>query len=351
MAYFDDTVLQAIPHPALIAEAGRVCCYNAAAGQLFENLAQNAAIPDPLPDRTDGAGLVYAGGQSWQLTTAPLGERTLFLLHPVRSDGLSPSLLEGTLRRLHEQIGQLMLSVQMLGLNSGEDADPKTRQGMGQINRTLCQMLRLTSHMDLLRDTENGSYLFQPVTLDLAGLCSQVCTAAGDLLQLARVNLTYTSPLASLLVSGDSALLQKLLVELLSNAARAAGPDSSITLSLAKRDNRAILTLSGPDVSGSTRTLSSILSGDRPEGQIPLPGEGAGLGILLIQRVVSLHQGTLMMERQNGINTILSLPLAPHSAPLPMRTPTVQYVAGFCPELISLSDLLPSDAFLLDDLS
>lgn len=350
MAHFDDTILQAIPHPALIADRGHVCCFNAAAGQLFADLAQNAPLPDPLPAHTDGAGLVYVGGQSWQLTAAPMDERMLLLLHPARSDGLSPSLWEGTLRRLHEQIGQLMLSVQLLDLDAGEDADPKTRQSVGQINRTLCQMLRLTDHMDLLRDTENGSYLFQPVTLDLAGLCSQVCSAACSLLQQAQISLTYTSPLSSLLVCGDSVLLQKLLVELLGNAARAAGPGGSITLSLAKRERRAILTLSGPDVSGSTRTLPSILSGDRPTGQLPLPGEGAGLGILLIQRVISLHQGTLMMERQNGVNTILSLPLAPHSAPLPVRSPSIHSTAGFCPELIGLADLLPYEAFLPDEL-
>lgn len=350
MAHFDDTVLQAIPHPALVADGGRVFCFNTAAGQLFADLAPNAPLPDPLPTHTDGAGLVYAGGQSWHLTTAPLGERVLYLFHPVRSDGLSPALLEGTLRRLHEQIGQLMLSVQLLDLD-GEDADPKARQGVGQINRTLCQMLRLTDHMDLLRDTENGSYLFQPATLDLAGLCAQVCAAAGSLLQQAQISLTYSSPLSSLLVSGDSNLLQKLLVELLGNAARAAGTGGSITLSLAKRDRRAVLTLSGPDVSGSTRTLSSILSADRPSGQIPLPGEGAGLGLVLIQRVVSLHQGTLMMERQEGINTILSLPLAPHSAPLPVRSPAYVSSGGFCPELIGLADLLPVGAFFPDELS
>lgn len=351
MARFDDTILQALPHPALIAADGRVLQFNPAAGQLFGGLAQNAPLPEPLPARLEGSGLVCVGAQSWQLTAAPVGEYTLYLLHPTRADGLSPAMLEGTLRRLHEQIGQLMLGVQLLCPEVSEDTDPKTRQSMAQINRTLCQMLRLTDQMDLLRDTENGSYLFHPVTLDLAGLCSEVSAAAGSLLQQARIRLTYSSPLSSLLVRGDSALLQKLLVELLGNAARAAGPGGSITLSLAKRDNRAILTLSGPDVSGSTRTLSSILACDRPAGQIPLPGEGAGLGMLLIQRVVSLHQGTLMMERQDGVNTILSLPLAPYSAPLPVRTPTVQYTTGFCPELVGLADLLPFEAFLPDELS
>lgn len=343
MPHFDDTILQAIPEPALIAVHGRVICFNPAAADLFPGLAQHAPLPDPLPSNSNGAGLVLAGGQSWQFTASPLDEGTLYLLHAARLEGMSRSQLDGTVRRLREQMGQLLLSLQLLGQSMPEE-DPNRASRLPGMNRTLCQMLRLTDQLDLLRDMESGSFQFRPVTLDLAGLCREVTCGASFLLEQSGVTLHFDSSLTSLLVNGDSELLQKLILELLVNAARAAGKGGLLTLSLARRDERAILTLSGPGRDDG-RPLPQLLSGDGPEGRIPQPGEGAGQGLVLAQRVVALHQGTLMMERRDGIRAIVALPLAPRGASLPMHAVTHDYTGGFSPVLVALSDLLDESAF------
>lgn len=343
MPHFDDTILQAIPEPALVSVGGRVVCFNPAAAALFPGLADGAPLPDPLPRREEGAGLVLAGGCSWQFTVSPAGEGTLYLLHAARLEGMSRAQLDGTVRRLREQMGQLLLNLQLLGQSLPED-DPNRANRLPGMNRSLCQMLRLTDQLDLLRELESGGFHFTPVTLDLAGLCREVTAASSYLLEQAGVFLGFESPLSSLLVSGDSELLQKLLLELLVNAARAAGKGASVTLTLSRRDERAVLTLSGPGRDDG-RSLPQLLSGNGPEGRIPRPGEGAGSGLVLAQRVVALHEGTLMMERREGVSTIVALPLAKKGCSLPMRTPGWDYDGGFSPALVALSDLLPDSAF------
>ena len=341
MALFDDTILQAIPEPALMACKGRVTCFNTAAARLFPDLASGASIPDPFPPQGEGAGLLVAGGQNWHFSISPAGENSLYLLHCARLDGMSRPQLDGIIRRLREQMAQLLLTIQLMTpRKEGEQTDPR----LASMNRTLCQMLRLTDQLDLLRDMENTSFVFRPVTLDLAGLCREICSAAHDLLEQAGVSLHFDSPLTNLLIPGDSELLQKLLLELLVNAARAAGKGGKLTLSLARRDSRAVLTLSGPGQDDG-RPLTQLLSGDPPENRIPQPGEGAGLGLVLAQRVVCLHQGTMMMEWRAGLSAIVALPLAAKDAPLSVRTNTPDYTGGFSPVLVSLSDLLPEDVF------
>lgn len=343
MAHFDDTILRAIPEPALFTHKGRVARFNTAAAQLFPGLAEGAPLPDPLPPHEEGAGLLLAGGQSWHFTVSPAGDGSLYLLHCARLDGMSRPQLDGTVRRLREQMAQLLLNIQLMTPSperSAEAGDPR----LASMNRTLCQMLRLTDQLDILRDLESGGFVFLPVTLDLAGLCREVCSAADYLLEQAGVSLHFDSPLTSLLIPGDSDLLQKLLLELLVNAARAAGKGGRLTLSLSRRDTRAVLILSGPGPDDG-RPLTQLFAGDPPENRIPRPGEGAGLGLVLAQRVVALHQGTMMMERRDGLNAIVALPLASKDAPLSVRTPSPDYSGGFSPALVALSDLLPDTAF------
>ena len=240
MAHFDDTLLQAIPEPALIACNGRVTHFNTAAGQLFPGLAEGAPLPDPLPPRSEGAGLLLAGGRNWNFSASAVGDGTLYLLHCARLDGMSRPQLDGTVRRLREQMSQLLLTIQLLTPPRDEQETSPVDPRLASMNRTLCQMLRLTDQLDLLRDMEGGSYHFRPVSLDLAGLCREVCSAAHFLLEQAGVSLRFDSPLTSLLVPGDSELLQKLLLELLVNAARAAGKGGQLTLTLARNDSRAV---------------------------------------------------------------------------------------------------------------
>lgn len=342
MSPYESSLLQAIPEPALIARSNRIEAFNSAAAQLFCGLAPGSALPECLLCQPPAAALVLAGGQSWHMSAAELEDGTLFLLHAARQEAISLPQLDGVMRCLRQQLAQLMLTAQLLG------REPQSRTASDRLagmNRTLCQMLRLTEQLDLLRSLETDTFSFLPVTLDLAGLCREVCAAAQGLLVMADLHLEFDSSLSSLLVSGDSALLEKLLLELISNAARAADEGSTLTLSLAKRGERALLTLSGTGGRDDGRSLVLLLAGDAPTDRIPQPGEGAGLGLALAQRVVALHGGTLMMERRDGIRVTLSLPLCPSGAPLSVRTPRTDYAGGFAPALVELSDLLPDSAF------
>ena len=344
MSQHDLTLLRAMPEPAVLVREQTVVGCNAPAQELFEGISPGSPVPECLICEAPAAAMVQAGGRCWHMDCVPVGEETLCLLHAARMQGVSRSQLDGVMRQLREHLAQLMLNVQLLGREqSGQEAYRAER--LGALNRALCRMLRLTDQLDLLRDIEADALPFFPMTLDLAGLCREVTAGAQSLLELAGKKLHFDSPLTSLLVSGDSELLQKLLLELISNAARAAAPGSTLKLTLSRRDGRAMLTLSGDGDRDDGRPLGQLLAGDPPADRLPLPGEGAGLGLSVAQHIVFLHEGTLMMERREGVNVTVALPLAPSGAPLSVRAPEKKYGGGLSAELVELADLLPDAAF------
>ena len=338
----DSALLEAIPEPALIACGSRIEAVNPAAAELFGSPALGAPVPECLLCEPPAAGLVLAGGRRWHMSAAPLEGGTLYLLHAARQDSFSIPQLDGVMRCLRQELAQLVLAAQII---SREPLSRDAADRLAGVNRTLCCMLRLIEQLDLLRSMEADTFSYLPVTLDLAGLCREVSLAADGLLAEAELRLDFDSPLSSLLVSGDSALLEKLLLELISNAAHAAREGSVLTLKLARRNDRAVLTLSGPGGRDDGRPLVQLLSGDAPPDRIPRPGEGAGLGLALVQQILTLHGGTLMMERRDGVSVTVAIPLCPSNAPLSVRAPRADYAGGFAPALVELADLLPDSAF------
>lgn len=348
MKHTDNALLQAIPDPALITRQGRVVCFNAAAGELFPQLACGGPAPDPLPSVPDSGGLILVGDRSWHITAAPMDDALLLLLHPARLEGLSTAQLDGVVRILREQTSQLLLSVQLLSAAE----DPSLEERLCVMNRTLCLMLRQINHIDLLRELDAGIPSFCPTVLDLAGLCREVTLAAAPLLAQAEVALVFDSPLTSLLVSGDSELLQNLLLELISNAARTASRGGQVTVSLSRREGRALLTFTNDSRRPDPRPLPQLLSGVVSPARIPAPGEGAGLGLMLAQRVMALHKGALLMERQDDdrVCVTAALPLSGQKAPLPVRTPAAGFGSGLPRELVALAEVLPACAYSPRDL-
>lgn len=340
MPRYNDVILQAIPCPALITANGHVVQFNPPAQNLFPDLSLGDPIPDPLCVPDCSTAFVLAGNSGWNLSASPLPEGSLLLLQPSRLLGLTDAQLGGIVRRLREQMAHLLLSAQLLG-----QALPEQDHRLGSMNRTLCQMMRLIDQIDLLHDISNGIYPFRPVVLDLAGLCRQVSCVSASLLESRKITLTFETPITSALVSGSSELLQKLLLELISNAARAAGQGGALHLTLSRQSQRYILTLSGNDRSDSDRPLIDLLNANDSPQRIPTPGEGAGIGLTLVQHILRLHDGVMVMERQQGVRTAISLPMVKSAPTLSVNTPHAEHNVGFPMEAVALSDLLTDDIF------
>lgn len=339
MERFDDTILQAIPDPALLLCRGRLSACNRAAQALFPELEPGSDVPQALCIPPGGCGAASAGGRSWQITASQAGEHTLLLLRPAQDGGLR--LLDGAIRCLREQMGSMMLSAQLLARAGERQDDSGLERRLAGMNHSLCRMLRLVNRLDLLRGMELEEDHFHPVTLDLAGLCREIMDAAGPLLAQTGFRLDYSAEPASLLVNGEERLLELMLLELLSNAGRAAGREGCVSLKLERRGGRAVLTLTNGGGQGVDRPLADLLSGGGEE-RLPRPGEGAGLGLFLAQRVIALHQGTMVMERrgEHGLTVTVSLPSEPGSAPLPVRASRMEYGGGLSVPLVELSELL-----------
>lgn len=337
MAELSSFLIDAFPEAAVLVRRWRVERANAMARHYLPSLQEGEPLPQelrPLLETGEGTG-TFASGLStyaFRRVTGETGGEMLLLFRPAPQTALTDMQLDGALRQLRQLLGELMTQC------GGKEA------AGGAVQKSLHRMFRLVDNLDFLRANAGGGGLYvKRVTMDLAGLCRQVTGAAGSVLREIGVAIGCEVP-ASLLIPGDPQLLQRMMLELISNSARAIGR-GEIFLRLRQQGDRAVLSLSDTGDLPSPRQLSAMLEQDTDQG-VPMPGQGAGLGMAIVRQIVTLHRGAMLVEWSQGSPAVvISLPISPLEPRTEVNAPALQRDGGMSPLLVALSDLLPPVMF------
>lgn len=351
MSHSKSSALELLPEGAIQLCQGRIHAFNRAAGAQFPELTVGdqppAFLAPALGEQT--AGVFLHQGVEYVFSRAPQDRCQLLLVHPSTQSALTDRQLDGFVRQMRTFMQEMLLQVQLLsGDLTRAGGDPTDRDDAFQ--KTFCRMYRLLSNLDYLRCLGGPQLSFQPITMDLAGLCARLSDEAASLLEGAGVTLTYRCAVSSLLVPGDPELLTKLVLILLSNAAKAAA-QGSVFLSLAQRRDRVLLSVTDSSQDFSQEDLEALFPSPVPDGRIPDPQEGAGMGLAIARHIVSLHKGTMLLERRSSgaLLSVVSLPTGPLEPRLEVHTPRMEDSGGLSPVLVELSDVLPQSMFHMED--
>ena len=338
--------LDSFPEGAIEVAQGRIQGLNQAARDHFPELAVGMETPAFLSgslDSPEGAGTFRHNGTLYLFSRVTGEERELVLFRPAPQSALTQRQLDGFVRQMRGFLQEILLEFEAMSA-PGHD-------GMEAFGKSFCRVYRLLSNLDFLRAMDSPEGVpFQPSTVELVGLCSRLSQEASFLLREAEIKLSFRCGLSTLLIPGDAALLQKLLLTLLSNAAKAAGR-GEVILSLTSHRGRAVITLSDTGGDAWEKGLDALFPQEpaKPE-RIPGAQEGAGMGLAIARHIAALHKGTLLLEpRKQGLFAAVSLPTAPLNPRMAVQTPRMEETSGLSPVLVELADVLPLSLFHLED--
>ena len=339
------SLLDAFPEGVVQAHAGYVLAVNEKARQYLPQLEPGgplpAEIPLPPPGETE-TGTFTLNGRSYSCSCKAVGEEYILLFRPAARSALESWQMDGILRQLREFLGDILAEAWSAAPGGTTSA---------AFNKTFYRLFRLTGNLEFMQEMAEDGVPFRPMTMNLDDLCWKVTQQAGDLLREAGISLEYVFKGQALLIPGDGPLLGKMLLGLMSNAARLAGGKGGgvISVTLYRRGDQARLLVSGggtPD----ERQMDALFQGGPVEG-IPFPGQGAGLGLSIARHIAQLHGGTLLpYGGGSSPGVLVSLPTGPLSGRTSVRRSQVQQDGGLDPVLVELSDVLPASVFGLEGL-
>lgn len=340
-------LLDTFPEGIVQVQDGMVTAANTMAAHYLSQLEPGRPLPEEvvLPrGGTMGAGIFMSGASRYTYSCASKDGKQTILFRPAPQTALTGRQLGGTLRQMRTFLGEILAEV---GPATGDAKEELSADAFG---KSFHRLLRLMDNLDYLYRSSAGELAgLRLATMDLDGLCRHLVDQAYPLLREAGVTLDYESTERGLLIPGSPPLLQRLLLGLISNAAQAVG-EGRVVLTLRRQQGRALATVSNNGPLPNHKQLSALFQEGLGE-DVPLPGQGAGLGLSVARDIAALHRGSMLTEwGQSSPTVVLSLPTGPLDGRVSLRTPRCQVNGGLDPVLLELSDVLPVHLFGLEGL-
>lgn len=326
---------------------GKIVFVNPAASSVFgakvgdesEKYIPNSLLADPA-DHFLTTIDIY--GLSCQLTVTRDGPLTIVSILVPREPQI-PTYINRAMREMSDAMFSSKLATDILVTRSGIDEDPGLLSYVGTLYKSYYVMKRSCSHISIASALNNGS---MPVNLALVHLdrhLRKICSTADKLASGQDMRVCFSAGPGSYTTMADAALLEIMLLNLLSNSLAHTPKGGTVDVKLERQDNGFIIAI---DDQGTGIPKSKLLNLYKAM-QIEDEEDGVGLGLSIARSVVERHGGSLVLESQEGNGTKIRISL-PEKSPTEVVVcePSVAYKTdGMDLYLTELSVVLDKDFF------
>ena len=269
------------------------------------------------------------GEQAFPATVTPAGDGLVFVL-----DQDAPELRSLALaaKELREPLAGLMACTQQL----------REKELAARMNRGLHQLLRMVGNMSDAGRTESRMEL-----RNLCALTREIFDRSKNLTDHTGIILTYEGPEEEIYGLADGSLLERAVLNVLSNAIKFTPDGGRVQAKLTRHGRMLHLTVedSGSGIAEAVR--STLFRRYLRQPGLEDSRWGIGLGMVLVRSAAASHGGTVLVT-QPGEGTRITLTLAIRQDTGNMvRSPRlrVDYAGEQDHGLIELSDCLPPELY------
>lgn len=253
-------------------------------------------------------------------------------------------------QHLRMPLSNAISGTELLMQNETLQQNPEIKQHLGQINRSLYQIIRAVCNMsDVSQPGLNCNA--KPEIQNVTSVFNEIFEKAAALTENAQRTLQFRSLKHCVDSAIDVQLLERAVLNLISNAVKFSPVGSTIQAALKLKGNRLTLTVKNSIQDGQTGIYGNAFNRFLREPGIESSQIGIGLGMTVISRAVSAHSGTVLLDtaRKNGVQITVSIPIRTKCEPV-LKSPIILldgYTGGIDSYLVELSDVLPNHYYEL----
>ena len=340
-------LLDLMARPAFCAAGGRVTRVNdqAAAFDIVPGMELSALLLTGAEEYAAfSEGCLYltlsVAEQRLDAAVTRLAEFDVFCLEEL-ADSQELKAMALAAQELRGPLCSIVSTAQQLFPVIGREDDPALRDQVARINRGLYQMLRVLNNM-----SDAGHYAASPArqkTHDITAILDEVFSKAAALVAHSRIRLCYTGYPDAIYCLTDPESLERAVLNMISNAARFARPDSEIRAALVRRGSKLYLTMENDGDPIPAGIRGDVFTRYLRQGSVKDARFGIGLGMVLIRDAAAAHGGAVLMDQPREGSTRITMSLSIRQDPGTLRAPSLEmdYAGGMDHHLLELSGDLP----------
>ena len=254
-------------------------------------------------------------------------------------------LLADVAGQLRCALGNMSGAFQRIVPPEARDGDAELDANAALLYQSYYRMLRLVNHLS--EAAELGSEAELPLrNQDIVALCRAVCRCAESLAQMQGLTLRFSSQEEEHILALNAEGIEKLLLNLLSNAMKFTPRGGHILVSLDFDGAFAVLTVTDTGCGIPQALLPTLFDRFRHTGRMDPPVHGLGLGLPLCHRIAAGHGGEISAASTVGAGTGVTVKL-PDRRVMTARFSDIriEYAGGLNPTLLELADAVSCEAF------
>lgn len=225
------------------------------------------------------------------------------------------------------------------------DADERLDANAALLYQSYYKMLRIVNNMTAAAELSSE----RPIPLrndDIVALCRAVCQCTEGLAQMQGLSLRFESEEEEHIIALNSQGVERLLLNLLSNAMKFTPRGGSILVRLKVVEEWVELTVADTGCGIPEELLPTLFDRYQHTGRTDPPVHGLGLGLPICHRIMAGHEGEIYAASALGEGTAVTARF-PNRRSLTMTVSDIrfQYSGGLNPTLLELCDAVPCEAF------
>lgn len=305
--------LDTLPTAHLAVREGVVVYANPAANKLFGREMPGTPAAElfggevPAPESGSAAVPIKLDGGAVTAVIGRLGEAVTVTVEECdRDPERTRALAEAMTVAIRQYASMCSLAVDQARKRAEDVSDVTALTCLSVADRAVHGLTRLADNSERLFISGVAGYEFAPMSV--TDLVSDMVTTTAALAHSKEIRFSFSSPDGDVRCMGDAKRLEIMLMELLSNAMKHSRPGMTVSVTVRRSRDGAMITVS--DHGGGVRPEE--LRGVFERYVTPRPTadatDGAGLGLGVAQRIAEAHGGRIVLESTaEGVSATASI--------------------------------------------
>lgn len=188
----------------------------------------------------------------------------------------------------------------------------RAKEKMKYLRGNSFRLLRLVNNIIDITRIDSGYFTITKTPLNIVNVIEEITLSSVAYAEKKEINLIFDTDLEEIIVSIDRDRIERVILNLLSNALKFTPPNGTITVSVLNNITDVEIIISDTGIGISEDKFDTIFKRFRQVDDTTYhQSEGSGIGLALCKSMIEMHNGTIRVESEinKGTSFILNIPL------------------------------------------